>query len=125
MIRRPPRTTRTDTLFPYTTHFRSDVIEFCVDHARLAPAARQIGRAAGKLDPHLAQHPVIFFPREDGGADEPDRLVFKRAAAADGDALGRKAGLGVEAEGDVGRARKLCVHIARAIDRKSTRLKSS
>src|SRR3546814_9570107 len=28
MIRRPPRSTRTDTLFPYTTHFRSvyDVI---------------------------------------------------------------------------------------------------
>src|SRR3546814_7629641 len=24
MIRRPPRTTRTDTLFPYTTLFRSD-----------------------------------------------------------------------------------------------------
>src|SRR3546814_1290582 len=24
MIRRPPRSTRTDTLFPYTTHFRSD-----------------------------------------------------------------------------------------------------
>src|SRR3546814_11608178 len=26
MIRRPPSTTRTDTLFPYTTLFRSDVI---------------------------------------------------------------------------------------------------
>src|SRR3546814_10055459 len=25
MIRRPPRTTRTDTLFPYTTLFRSDL----------------------------------------------------------------------------------------------------
>src|SRR3546814_7068083 len=25
MIRRPPRATRTDTLFPYTTPFRSDV----------------------------------------------------------------------------------------------------
>src|SRR3546814_1587065 len=25
MIRRPPRATRTDTLFPYTTLFRSDV----------------------------------------------------------------------------------------------------
>src|SRR3546814_7712376 len=24
MIRRPPRSTRTDTLFPYTTRFRSD-----------------------------------------------------------------------------------------------------
>src|SRR3546814_8279021 len=27
MIRRPPRSTRTDTLFPYTTLFRSDFVE--------------------------------------------------------------------------------------------------
>src|SRR3546814_1822767 len=27
MIRRPPRSTRTDTLFPYTTLFRSAVLE--------------------------------------------------------------------------------------------------
>src|SRR3546814_11496517 len=27
MIRRPPRSTRTDTLFPYTTRFRSGVID--------------------------------------------------------------------------------------------------
>src|SRR3546814_8108365 len=27
MIRRPPRSTRTDTLFPYTTLFRSRIIE--------------------------------------------------------------------------------------------------
>src|SRR3546814_15787588 len=27
MIRRPPRSTRTDTLFPYTTLFRSRVVE--------------------------------------------------------------------------------------------------
>src|SRR3546814_16172994 len=27
MIRRPPRSTRTDTLFPYTTLFRSAVVE--------------------------------------------------------------------------------------------------
>src|SRR3546814_2443498 len=26
MIRRPPRSTRTDTLFPYTTLFRSDLL---------------------------------------------------------------------------------------------------
>src|SRR3546814_6312089 len=31
MIRRPPRSTRTDTLFPYTTLFRSRRID---DHAR-------------------------------------------------------------------------------------------
>src|SRR3546814_3967970 len=28
MIRRPPRSTRTDTLFPYTTLFRSDFVIF-------------------------------------------------------------------------------------------------
>src|SRR3546814_5546085 len=28
MIRRPPRSTRTDTLFPYTTLFRSDDLQF-------------------------------------------------------------------------------------------------
>src|SRR3546814_7492542 len=31
MIRRPPRSTRTDTLFPYTTLFRS------LQHGRIAP----------------------------------------------------------------------------------------
>src|SRR3546814_13446556 len=36
MIRRPPRSTRTDTLFPYTTLFRSaggDVLAFKIGHA--------------------------------------------------------------------------------------------
>src|SRR3546814_18663309 len=28
MIRRPPRSTRTDTLFPYTTLFRTSVLQF-------------------------------------------------------------------------------------------------
>src|SRR3546814_15152052 len=32
MIRRPPRSTRTDTLFPYTTLFRSDIY-FCDPHS--------------------------------------------------------------------------------------------
>src|SRR3546814_14676247 len=33
MIRRPPRSTRTDTLFPYTTLFRS-VVAFVQPHAQ-------------------------------------------------------------------------------------------
>src|SRR3546814_2286823 len=37
MIRRPPRSTRTDTLFPYTTLFRSD-------HARAARAVPGVER---------------------------------------------------------------------------------
>src|SRR3546814_11313273 len=36
MIRRPPRSTRTDTLFPYTTLFRSGLLCRCAD-GRVAP----------------------------------------------------------------------------------------
>src|SRR3546814_14955641 len=35
MIRRPPRSTRTDTLFPYTTLFRSVHRRFCAAVAEL------------------------------------------------------------------------------------------
>src|SRR3546814_21184799 len=37
MIRRPPRSTRTDTLFPYTTLFRSDRDLFLYDTFTLMP----------------------------------------------------------------------------------------
>src|SRR3546814_8217616 len=40
MIRRPPRSTRTDTLFPYTTLFRS-----CAACSRSPPAAIMLGAA--------------------------------------------------------------------------------
>src|SRR3546814_5766996 len=40
MIRRPPRSTRTDTLFPYTTLFRSD--------QRLARVGEQLGQPRGE-----------------------------------------------------------------------------
>src|SRR3546814_17245249 len=39
MIRRPPRSTRTDTLFPYTTLFRSLVSQAPVERPELAEAA--------------------------------------------------------------------------------------
>src|SRR3546814_2351213 len=73
MIRRPPRSTRTDTLFPYTTLFRSDSYlsrwpdppdaqgdrlharpssRFSVGRARLAPISRVAGPYAGR---HLEQ----------------------------------------------------------------------
>src|SRR3546814_10122078 len=50
MIRRPPRSTRTDTLFPYTTHFRSP-LHRAPDprhHARDAGAHQGIGLHAGR-----------------------------------------------------------------------------
>src|SRR3546814_1596576 len=39
MIRRPPRSTRTDTLFPYTTLFRSGVLHIRAHRRRCRPAA--------------------------------------------------------------------------------------
>src|SRR3546814_3805245 len=33
MIRRPPRSTRTDTLFPYTTLFRSCILTLTIIHS--------------------------------------------------------------------------------------------
>src|SRR3546814_2626086 len=54
MIRRPPRSTRTDTLFPYTTLFRSeaDVVPIDVLHCEVEHRA-QPGRACVALrKPH-------------------------------------------------------------------------
>src|SRR3546814_13456650 len=51
MIRRPPRSTRTDTLFPYTTLFRSGVRgppQEGIDLSR--QAAGQLGPQAGDRD---------------------------------------------------------------------------
>src|SRR3546814_21085187 len=39
MIRLPPRSTRTDTLFPYTTLFRSAVAVAILEHQRILRAA--------------------------------------------------------------------------------------
>src|SRR3546814_3842774 len=43
MIRRPPRSTRTDTLFPYTTLFRSDQGD--LRHRRLHPVGERYDAA--------------------------------------------------------------------------------
>src|SRR3546814_17951477 len=56
MIRRPPRSTRTDTLFPYTTLFRS--CDSGVGLWRLGPTHGGFGRTA-----HLARY---GFGRETG-----------------------------------------------------------
>src|SRR3546814_8107090 len=57
MIRRPPRSTRTDTLFPYTTLFRSHVAHLLL----AAGMARRItqgdvpGRVGAAVDLHLGR----------------------------------------------------------------------
>src|SRR3546814_7561101 len=46
MIRRPPRSTRTDTLFPYTTLFRSMSFSSCV-------TALRVGSQGHGTQPHV------------------------------------------------------------------------
>src|SRR3546814_9526171 len=54
MIRRPPRSTRTDTLFPYTTLFRS---RSKPRRARFRTQVRGLRLDLSQpLDPHLAEH---------------------------------------------------------------------
>src|SRR3546814_14980669 len=70
MIRRPPRSTRTDTLFPYTTLFRSELLAHAIDVGR-GPGGRMdvprdgrvLGRQAEAVEAHrehdvLAVHPM-------------------------------------------------------------------
>src|SRR3546814_12827452 len=65
MIRRPPRSTRTDTLFPYTTLFRSIVLS-------VLSVAVMIERA------------VFFMTHQLGGVREEVREKLKK-----GDQIGR------------------------------------
>src|SRR3546814_3153004 len=46
MIRRPPRSTRTDTLFPYTTLFRSSRMNSGSGRAPIRPSSRVCCRSA-------------------------------------------------------------------------------
>src|SRR3546814_3627216 len=80
MIRRPPRSTRTDTLFPYTTLFRSPVAEgrrLCRDDQvgrRDLPRRRDAGADAGRRDPRPAA-------RRNGDGGGMMRAVQLRAPA--------------------------------------------
>src|SRR3546814_3880040 len=68
MIRRPPRSTRTDTLFPYTTLFRSTPAHG-VGTGTQALAQRARDLPGGKVQAVLLSHPlpagarVVAMPR--------------------------------------------------------------
>src|SRR3546814_3116340 len=101
MIRRPPRSTRTDTLFPYTTLFRSD---YGTQYWEVYDRRRRLHRL---LD---------FAGTELNDLGRPDRIELARQLLTAVNALhiGWIAGRLGEAEGG-----------ARHQDRKSTRLNSS
>src|SRR3546814_6185316 len=114
MIRRPPRSTRTDTLFPYTTLFRSD------EHRHVAGVGDEEG-------------PVVDLDRvvgdaEQHGKDQRHAALGEETAPA---RLQRRADLGREilesgsGRGGIGGGKAHRWFLKRRKDRKSTRLNSS
>src|SRR3546814_10819266 len=67
MLRRPPRSTRTDTLFPYPTLFRSTARRRC-RHPPLA-AARHAGHQRGR------RHPRRYAGRSEEQTSELQSLM--------------------------------------------------
>src|SRR3546814_7660188 len=64
MKRRPPRSTRTDTLFPYTTLFRS--------FRKPAACRRKPSKHSGGADASALRNHLAHGPRGSGGADRRD-----------------------------------------------------
>src|SRR3546814_1355695 len=110
MIRRPPRSTRTDTLFPYTTLFRSAA----VGEARIEPREIEI---AERVEPVVDRHDHAITARGEGVA------VVERigdAAVRIGAAVDVEHHRPVRARAGLGRP-----DVEEQTDRKSTRLNSS
>src|SRR3546814_7727928 len=87
MIRRPPRSTRTDTLFPYTTLFRSSPDPSRKREgrrkeqpSRLPPAVNRHQPAHDRLDLHRAEPRIADHLRECGhrrkAADRFDQIAI-------------------------------------------------
>src|SRR3546814_4780437 len=106
MIRRPPRSTRTDTLFPYTTLFRSRLLALA--------CRRRFRRWALRGRPEAVEHASPRLPLGRG-------LSRARAAVA---GIANRAWIFAHlAHGSRARAKDL--HRRAFRDRKSTRLNSS
>src|SRR3546814_16145637 len=87
MIRRPPRSTRTDTLFPYTTLFRSapkkSTRYFEQDHLRW-----RFGEKSSRLyRRHRSELAPYFHLLED--QDNPDIFLLETRQTPDPDQIGR------------------------------------
>src|SRR3546814_1929038 len=77
MIRRPPRSTRTDTLFPYTTLFRSSLMrsEQLVGIGLVVDAEPLDHRGAGSVEPNNFDRGAF--------APEADHRLIQHAHARD------------------------------------------
>src|SRR3546814_14990535 len=97
MIRRPPRSTRTDTLFPYTTLFRS-AVDLEAGDRRLALGGQQPvdeGLAVGGLDVRVPlridQDPAVLVEQRRIARDD-DGVVALVGARGPGLTVGQRVG---------------------------------
>src|SRR3546814_17134049 len=79
MVRRPPRSTRTDTLFPYTTLFRSNL-----------SGSKHVFPTHGKLADIALRDPAMPIRFELGAAGAAGNLLRDHRAAASYRVEGRK-----------------------------------
>src|SRR3546814_16837455 len=92
MLRRPPRSTRTDTLFPYTTLFRSTASDVEVRVERGGGFSQEV-RAAGRIGASFLQRYRVLL---DPGAG---RMVLAPGRTATAPPLKSTSGLLVGSEG--------------------------
>src|SRR3546814_6500614 len=118
MLRRPPRSTRTDTLFPYTTLFRSGDVG--VDHL---PPLRQVRALRGRGAEREAGVVDQYVDVAERCGDRIQRGLH-RVGVADVEG-GRVHDVGAEAFDQLLQAVDAAAGGDDAPDRKSTRLNSS
>src|SRR3546814_7245494 len=119
MIRRPPKSTRTDTLFPYTTLFRS-LDQLPADYSKLPPKVPELGPPLpGDLGPAIvkSQQPVTASYAPPG--HDPNDALRKEAEAAAGSSVFFRSGTPKAAPTAQSQV------AAAPGDRRSTRLNSS
>src|SRR3546814_2528535 len=131
MIRRPPRSTRTDTLFPYTTLFRSPLLT--CPAIRLAADGGTGKRSDTAADQRAGG--AVALARDAVAGDAPQQSADNRAAdgvamAAAADHVGIvarviSAAIGAVVIGIIRRRRIVDAGASLDRDRKSTRLNSS
>src|SRR3546814_1242576 len=75
MIRRPPRSTRTDTLFPYTTLFRS------LQGKTIAPVQEMCGKLRASLDARHSSDTLILARTDSLAVDGFDAATARAASS--------------------------------------------
>src|SRR3546814_14179753 len=82
ILRRPPRSTRTDTLFPYTTLFRSRIGFRLGPLERGQDAATDVQRVVERLQPWRVRGPLVVAEVGVGGAAGQQQVVVAQRVAA-------------------------------------------